>query len=228
MRPRSSRGTWTRSGESIPACGRSRRATGSEFFQAVSDIDVRGLGVSKLDVSGNSGGGYVRRAPAVSAEIFTDPAHLGAVRPPAIASLELRRDRWSRDGGPAALDPVPPLTAQKVYSDPERPEHVRPHPSAVEREHRVGRRTVTACGIVSFMPSDAPMMSSLRSGMDEVRTSRRNGDSSTTLWGTGISVVAHRELRDDIRRQRGPRREELVEARRQQEHVRIDLCPRYW
>ena len=67
------------------------------------------------------------------------------------------------------------------------------------------------------------MMSSRRSGMDEVRIVRRNGSSSTASSGHRYLAGADRKLGNQIRGQRGPWAEELIEPRREQEDVRIQL-----
>ena len=55
---------------------------------------------------------------------------------------------------------------------------------------------------------------------------RRNGASSVTSPGAAIWLAADRELADQIGREGGPRREQLVEAGGDQEHVGVDARAR--
>ena len=109
-----------------------------------------------------------------------------------------------------------------------RPPLSRARPDASRRGSAGTRRwprTVTARGMVSLSPSDALMMSSLRSGMEEVRTVRRNGSSSTTSPGTGISLVPTGKLGDQVRRQGGPRARSWSKPAVSEEDVGIELPP---
>ncbi len=184
-----------------------------EFFKGVTDIRVD-LNVAGLKVNGDAA-----EARLAGVYVFDNPStHRTQREPRGLPGVA------AAGGQPVAHHVAALIRPQKVYSDPTVQSTSGRIPPRFSGNAPFATK-VTARGMVSLSPSDALMMSSRRSGMEEVRMVRRNGSSSTTSPGTGISLdpTGNSEIRSAARVAHG--REELVEAGGQEKDVGLELPP---